>query len=188
VGMTTRHLLDLDDSLVAMVDIQENHYPTVFDGDATLDRMVRFVRAARVLQVPVVWTEHYPRAFGPTLAPMAEALQGLEPIPKTDFGCFGEPVFADAVTAAGRGTLVLVGSETSICIEQTALMGLERGLRVAVLADCVNAQHRLDHDVALQRMRTAGVVVTTWIALVYEWMRRARHPGFKQVLPIVKGD
>lgn len=183
----THHLLDLDDSLVAMVDIQENHYPTVFDGEPTLDRMVRFVRAARTLGAPVVWTEHYPRAFGPTLAPMAAALDGLTPIPKTDFGCFGEPAFADAVEASGKGTLVLVGSETHICIEQTALMGLERGMHVAVVADCVTAQHRLDHDVALQRMRTAGVTVTTWIALVYEWMRRARHPGFKQVLPLVKG-
>jgi len=185
--MKTQHLLDLDDSLVAMVDIQQNHYPTVSDGEAHLQRMVRFVRAARVLDVPVVWTEHYPRAFGPTLVPMADALQGLTPIPKTDFGCFGEPLFADAVATSAKRTLVLVGSETHICIEQTALMALDRGMRVAVVADCVTAQHRFDHDIALQRMRASGVVITTWIALVYEWMRGAKHPRFKQVLPIVKG-
>ena len=34
----------------------------------------------------------------------AEALDGLDPIPKTDFGCFGEPVFTEAVEATGAET------------------------------------------------------------------------------------
>ena len=185
--MSDSRLLDPREALVAMVDIQANHYPTVVRGDETLERMVRFVRAARVLEVPVVWTEHYPRAFGPTLTPMAAALEGLEPIPKTDFGCFGEPLFVEAVEATGRTCLVLVGSETHICIGQTALMALERGMEVVVLADCVTARSALDHDVALGRLGRAGATITTWEALVYEWMKRAGHPRFKQVLPIVKG-
>ena len=52
-----------------------------------------------------------------------------------------------AVAATGRGCLVLVGSETPICIAQTALMALERGMDVVVLADCVTARGELDHDV-----------------------------------------
>ncbi len=186
--MSDPTMLALDDAVLAMVDIQENHYPTVIRGPESLERMVRIVRAARLLEVPVVWTEHYPRAFGPTLPPLRDALAGLEPIPKTSFGCFGEPRFAEAVEDSGRSCLVLVGSETHICIAQTALMALERGMRVVVLADCVTARGDLDHDVALDRLRAAGAVVTTWEALVYEWMRKAGHPAFKRILPIVKGD
>ncbi len=186
--MGESRLFDPGDAMVAMVDIQANHYPTVARGEETLERMVRFVRASRVLDVPVIWTEHYPRAFGPTLPPMADALAGLEAIPKTDFGCFGEARFAEAVEASERSCLVLVGSETHICIAQTALMALDRNMDVVVLADCVTARGELDHDVALQRLARAGATITTWEALVYEWMKRAGHPRFKQVLPIVKGD
>jgi len=180
-------LLDLDAALVAVIDVQRNHYPTVARGEETLDRLTRFVRAARVLEVPVIWTEHYPRAFGPTLPELSEALSDLEPIPKTSFGCFGEPRFAELVDEWDRQTLVLVGTETHICIQQTGLMALERGLDVVAVADCLTARGELDHDIALRRLERAGALVTTWEALVYEWMREAGHPRFKQVLPIVKG-
>lgn len=185
--MSTPLLLDRDAAVLALVDLQVNHFPTTFYREATLSRAVRLLKAARFMEIPVLWTEHYPKAFGPTLPPVAEALQGLAPIAKTSFGCFGEPAFARAVEAAGRQVLYLAGSETHICIAQTALGALERGLEVVVVADCVNARNRLDHDVALRRLEQAGVVVTTWEAVVYEWMREAGHPAFRQVLALVKG-
>jgi nicotinamidase-related amidase len=181
-------MLSVDHALVAMIDIQENHFPHVLDGDAVLDRTSRFIRAARILDVPVVWTEHYPKAFGPTLPSLREAMSGFDPISKTAFGCFGEPRFVSAVEHTGRKVLYLVGSETHICIQQTALGALEHGLDVVLLVDCVTARARSDHEVALERLTTAGVTLTTWEAVVYEWMRISSHPGFKQVLPLVKGD
>jgi nicotinamidase-related amidase len=181
-------LLDPADALVGMIDIQENHYKSIPDGGPVLDRMIRFVRAARVLDVPIVWTEHHPRAFGPTLPPMREALAGLEPIAKRSFGCFGEPRFAEAVAASKRRTLVLVGAETHICIQQTALGALERGMGVVLVADALTARTPTDHEIALRRLELAGAVPASWEAVVYEWMRGADHPKFKQVLPIVKGS
>ncbi|MBN1336381.1 MAG: isochorismatase family protein [Deltaproteobacteria bacterium] len=185
--MDRSRLLDASEAMVALVDVQKNHFHTTFDPQATLGRMVRFLGAARILEVPVVWTEHHPRAFGPTLPPVAEALAGLVPIPKTSFGCFGEPVFAEAVRATGRSVLYLAGSETHICIGQTALGALERGMDVVVVADCVNARARMDHDTALGRLERAGAEVATWETVVYEWMRDAHHPRFRQVLALVKG-
>lgn len=181
-------LLNAHDALLAMIDLQENHYPSVVDGEATLDRLARFVTAARLLDVPVVWTEHYPKAFGPTLDALARPLKGLAPLAKTSFGCFGDPAFAEQVEEWGRRTLVLVGTETHICVQQTALMALDRGMGAVVVTDCVTARNERDHEVALGRMERAGAVLTTWEALVYEWMRGAGHPVFKRVLPLVKGD
>ncbi len=186
--MTAPGLLSPADALVAMIDIQQNHFPAVVDGPPTLDRTVRFLSAARLLGVPVLWTEHYPKAFGPTLDPVAQSLAGLDPIAKTSFGCFGEPRFETAVREQGRSVLYLVGSETHICIQQTGLVALERGLGVVAVADCLTARHEHDHRHALQRLASAGAVVSTWEALVYEWMRGASHPRFKQVLSLVKGS
>jgi nicotinamidase-related amidase len=180
-------LLEPTAALVAMIDIQQNHFHTVVDGTATLERAVRFVRAARLLDVPVIWTEHYPKAFGPTLPVMADALAGLEPISKTSFGCFGENRFVRTVAHLGRKELYLVGSETHICVQQTALAAISRGMKVILVADCLTARAPHDHHHALGRMAQAGAVVTTWEALVYEWMRGSTNPRFRQILPLVKG-
>jgi nicotinamidase-related amidase len=185
--MSPAQLLEPEQALVVLVDIQKSHFPTVLDGDQVLDRTTRFLRAARLLDVPVVWTEHYPKAFGPTLAPLQEALAGLEAIAKTSFGCFGEPRFASAVEAAQRKHLYLVGSETHICIQQTALMARQREMAVVLVVDCVTARGRCDHEIALKRLAAAGVMLATWESVIYEWMRGAGHPRFKQVLPLVKG-
>lgn len=183
--------LDPQKALVVLVDIQENHFKTTFDGPETLDRGMRFLKAAQVLGVPMLWTEQYPKAFGPTLAPLRELMAagapGLEPIAKTSFGCFGEPAFEKAFNDIGRPVLYLVGSETHICIGQTALQALDRGIEVVLVADCVNARGRQDHALGIERLRRAGVIVTTWEAVIYEWMGGAKHPAFKAILPIVKG-
>ena len=181
------NLLDPERALVAMIDVQENHYRTVLDGAATLSRLRRFLGASRLLDIPIVWTEHYPKAFGPTVAPVADVLKRLTPIPKTSFGCFGEPRFEAHVAATARDTLLLTGSETHICVLQTGLVALERGMKVVAVADCLTARKQVDHDLALRRLERAGALVTTWEAVVYEWMRHAGHPRFKRVLALVKG-
>jgi nicotinamidase-related amidase len=179
-------MLNPSDAVVALIDIQERHYPHVLDGEGTLARVCAFLRAARALDVPLLWTEQAPRAFGPTLPAVAALLEGVLAIPKKAFGAFGEPAFARAVEATGRRSLYLVGVETHVCISQTALAGLERGLEVVVLADCVTGRHARDHEVALARLARAGATITTWEAAVYEWMGTAEHPRFKAVLEIVK--
>ena len=181
-------LLNPSAALVAMIDIQQNHYHTAVDSTGTLERTVRFLHAVRLLDVPVIWTEHYPKAFGPTLPVVADALHGLEPISKTSFGCFGEPRFGRAVARFGRKELYLVGSETHICIQQTGLAALDKGMKVILVADCLSARAPHDHRFALDRLAQAGAVVTTWEALVYEWMGGASHPRFRQVLALVKGE
>jgi nicotinamidase-related amidase len=186
--MNSSGLLSPSAAMVAMIDIQQNHFHTVVDGPATLERCARFIEAARLLDVPMLWTEHYPKAFGPTLPEIAALLHGIEPISKTSFGCFGEPRFTRACNRLGRKELYLVGSETHICVQQTGLEALARGMRVILVADCLTARAPHDHSFALRRMERAGAVVTTWEALVYEWMRGASHPRFRQILALVKGS
>ena len=181
------HFLKPEHALLAVIDIQENHYPYVLDTHAVLDRICRVVDMANILEVPIVWTEHYPRGFGETLSPLAERLEGLSPIAKTSFGCFGSPEFTAAVQGFGRSDIYLVGTETPICILQTALDALGENLRPVVIADCVTGRRAVDHEIAMERMTAAGVLMVTWEMLAYEWLRKAEHPKFKRILTLVKG-
>ena len=179
-------LLRPENALLAVIDVQERHFPHVLDATAVLDRICRVVDMARLLHVPLIWTEHHPRGFGATVPTLAERVSGLTPLTKRVFGCFGSPDFERSVRHQALGHLYLVGTETPICILQTALAALERSLQPVVVADCVSARRALDHDLALRRMEQAGVILVTWEMLAYEWMRSAEHPQFREVLELVK--
>jgi len=180
------HIQTLDGSVLMVVDVQENHYPHCFARDETLDTMVRVVEAAKILGAPMVLTEHYPKVFGATVGPLAQATAGVEPLGKLHFSCLADEAIARRVDELGARTVVLIGTETHICICQTALMALERGLSATVVADAVTARRPHDHEAALARLRAAGVEVLTWESLIYEWMREGGTPTFRSVLPIVK--
>lgn len=169
-----------------VVDVQENHYPHCIRREETLDVMRRVASAAKILSVPIVLTEHYPKAFGPTVEPLGEVLEGLEPMAKIHFSCLGDEAIRARIEGLATKRVVLVGAETHICICQTALSARGMGLDVTVVADAVTSRKALDHHLALERLRHHGVEVVTWEMLVYEWMRRGGTETFKAILPLVK--
>jgi len=86
----------------------------------------------------------------------------------------------------GPATVAIVGIESHICVTQTALDLLHAGHRVLVLADGVSSCNREEVSLALDRMRTAGAVITTSESWMYECMRDAAIPEFKQIVGLVK--
>lgn len=180
-------LLDAKDSLLVVVDIQASLMRKIIEADRMVAVTKKLISIARELSVPVVVTEHYPQGLKPTIPEVADHLgEDYQPLIKTIFSCCGDEGFIRAVKASGRGTMLLVGIETHICILQTALQLKERGHRVIVVADGVTCRSALDHEIAFRRMAQHGVEPVTWEMVAYEWMRRADTPEFKRVLPHIK--
>ncbi len=107
-------------------------------------------------------------------------------VDKTAFCACGEPAFLSALESFGRPQVVIVGMETHICVTQTALDLLGRGYRPQVVADACCARRPDDHAIALDRMRAAGVVVTTTQSVMYEAVGVAATDEFRALLEIVK--
>jgi nicotinamidase-related amidase len=82
--------------------------------------------------------------------------------------------------------ILVVGIETHVCIAQTALDLLAAGLGVYVAADAVGSRSPFDRDIALRRMETAGAVVTTTEAVLFEWCEIAGTPEFKRISQLVR--
>lgn len=180
-------LLDAKNSLLIVVDTQASLMPMVRNGNGVVAVTNKLVSIARELDVPVIITEHYPEGLKPTVSEIAEHMgDDYKPILKTVFSCCGETKFNDAVKRSGRKMLVLTGIETHICVLQTALQLKEAGYEVFVAADGVSCRSDFDHNLALDRMKSSGVVLVTWEMVAYEWMRRADTPEFKKVLPHIK--
>jgi hypothetical protein len=88
------------------------------------------LESARLLGVPILVTEQYPKGLGPTVAPLAEKLRalGVEPIDKLTFDACGEPRVTRALAEHSPRAVVLAGMETHICVFQTARELVRRGL------------------------------------------------------------
>ena len=181
--MTESVLIDVEDSVLVLVDVQEIFLAKLPEAESELllDRICWLVGVARWAGVPQVVMAEDITGNGSVHPTIAEALEPDTPIhDKMHFGLAAEAGILAAVAESGRKTAVLVGLETDVCVSQSALGLLERGFRVAVVADAVGSPGP-DHAYGLQRMRAAGVVVTGLKGLYYEWMRSAARSERFQV-------
>lgn len=171
------------DSTLLVIDAQEKLLAAIPDVPRLLLNLSFLVDAARAQSVPVLATEQYPKGLGPTHAAIADRLPADRPT-KVVFGCGGVPEVMDRL--AGRSAVLLAGIEAHVCVLQTALDLLDRGLRVFVAADAVASRDEGDRDVALRRMDRAGVVLTTTETAAFEWLGTAASPAFKTVSLLVQ--
>ena len=156
------------------------------DGEGeVIANLAKLGQFAAIIGLPAIVTEQV--KLGPTVPEVAWHLKGVQPITKSHFGCFGCEEFVQALSALGRSTLVLTGIEAHICVAQTALQALDR-YTVQVVSDAVGSRKPADRQVALDRMRQAGAIITSTEMLMYELLARAGTDEFRQVLELVKDE
>jgi nicotinamidase-related amidase len=173
-------------TLLGVIDIQERLIAAVPAADFVVARSARLAEAAQILGVRAVLTEQYPKGLGPTPAALAALLPPA--VAKMSFSSCGCGPFAAAVDDPAPPAVesaVLCGLETHVCLAQTALDLLARGLAVFIAVDAVASRHTLDHEVALRRLEGAGAILTTTEAILFEWCRTAEHPQFQAVRRLV---
>lgn len=183
-----RRLLCRDDVVLLVVDMQAGLVPAIADAGHVVRACRRAIRAMDVLQVPVLFTEQYPRGLGPTVPELATLFGERRPVEKTAFGCYGCADFVAAVTNTGRRSVLLCGIEAHICVYQTALQALQRGFAVSVLEDAVGARTAEARHIGLERLRMAGAVPSYTEMAIYELLGVAGTPEFRAVLPIIKEE
>src|SRR3954454_4271181 len=119
----------LAESIVVVVDVQEKLVPKIHGADALVRTISFLLDAARILDVPAMGTEQYPRGLGPTVAALAEKLP--RPMPdKVGFSCCAIQSFAADLRARGKSRVVLTGIEAHVCVLNTGLDLLAAEFRV----------------------------------------------------------
>jgi nicotinamidase-related amidase len=171
-------LLERDRAALIVVDVQEGFRPyPVFAGVA--ESCAKLLQAARLLEVPRLVSEQYPKGLGHT-APEV----GL-----TDERLIEKTVFSAARAAGfdleGREQAIVCGIEAHVCVSQTVHDLLGQGIEVHVPADAVGSRHDVDYNRGLERMERAGAVVSTVEASLFELLERAGTPEFKAIQKLI---
>ena len=175
-------LMNHESSVLLIVDLQERLMPVIADADDVLAHAVRLAQVARIFSVPVTGTEQTPRKLGSNVEPI-KTLCDLT-VDKVHFDASAEGRIGPL--PAGRNHVVLAGCEAHVCVMQTALGLVERGLQVWVVRDAVGSRKHADRDAALARMRDEGIRIVTTEMVAFEWARRGDTAEFRQMLRLIK--
>lgn len=178
--------LTTDNTALVVVDPQEKLMAAMPRRAETLAGIQKLVRTARLLHFPALVTLQYVKGLGPVCPELAEATAGLPTFEKLSFSCCGNEEFLHTIRDLRRPRIILCGVETHVCVQQTAIDLLAAGYAVYVCADAVCSRRDLDRDVALERLRDCGAIITTVEAAIFEMLKQAGTAEFKACLPLWK--
>jgi len=168
-----RALVEVGDSLLIVIDVQDSFLRKYDDAKSqdVVDRIVWLLQAARIMNVPVVAMAEDTAHAGSLNQKVHDVLpEGTVVHDKDAFGLTYNAEILAAVEATGRKTAVLVGTETDVCVSQSALGLINHGYHVVVVRDAV-ATTEGDETIGLSRMREAGAALCSVKSLYYEWLR-----------------
>ena len=185
--MPHENTLELGRAALAVIDVQESFRPHIPDFSEIAVRVALVAHAARLLGMPVVVTEQYPKGLGRTAAEVRAVLpEDLEPIEKTAFSSCGARQFVSRLEAAGARQVMLCGIEAHVCVNQTAHDLLARGYQVHLLTDCVSSRSAQNRQVGLDKMQRSGALPSSTEMALFELLRDARHEQFKAIQKLIK--
>uniref|UniRef100_A0AC34QQH4 Isochorismatase-like domain-containing protein n=1 Tax=Panagrolaimus sp. JU765 TaxID=591449 RepID=A0AC34QQH4_9BILA len=94
----------------------------------------RLIDAGKILEIPILATEQYPKGLGHTVAELGLEENGIPVFEKMSFSmCCSDVV--NKLQKEQVKEVVLCGIEAHVCVYQTCLELLERGVAVHVVAD-----------------------------------------------------
>ncbi|XP_037071703.1 isochorismatase domain-containing protein 1-like, partial [Pollicipes pollicipes] len=129
-----------------LCDVQEKFKPAIAHFNCVVQSCSKLITAGRILGVPLLVTEQYPKGLGKTV-PELDVQHAAVVAEKTKFSMVVPEV--DAVLEQLKPRVaVIMGLEAHVCVEQTAADLLARGHVVHVVADAVSSRSQEDRLLA----------------------------------------
>jgi len=179
--------LSREAAALAVIDMQEAFRAVIPDFGEVATRIAKAVQGARLLEVPVIVTEQYPRGLKHTAE---EIIPHLAPEPgvieKMCFSSCGAAGFESELANRNVKQVIVCGIEAHICVTQTVIDLLSNGFEVHLLVDCITSRKPESKQVALARLTQAGAVQSNLEMALFEMMRSADSPQFKAVQSLIK--
>ena len=155
--------------------------PHIYRHESVIANTAWLLEIAAELGIPVLVSEQYPKGLGPTVSMLRDLVPPEAFMEKTHFSCADAPECRDRLRTVHRKQIVLAGIEAHVCVLQTAIGLVQAGKEVYVVANAVSSRQTDDVDLALQRMRGAGVQIVSREMVAFEWLHQAGTPRFKDI-------
>ncbi len=181
-----KYMLSKDEAVLVVVDVQERLASVMSHRQQVVDNCLHLIEAARLLDIPVVLTEQYPRGLGRTVEEIKNALSDYRPVEKLAFDCCGEPEFLGCGALRDRKKVVLAGMEAHICVLQTCLGLMRNGYEVHLVGDAACSRKKHDFKAGIGLARDAGAVITSTEIVLFQLLERAGTEEFRAISKRIK--
>jgi nicotinamidase-related amidase len=178
--------LNKEDAVLLIVDIQERLAVVMKDRDRVVRNCQHLVELAKMINIPVVVTEQYPKGLGRTVPELQSVLPAYNPVEKISFDCCCQPAFMQELKGHNKKTVIVTGMETHICVLQTSLGLLRAGVNVHVVEDAMCSRTAENWRTGIEFMRNAGAVVTCTETALFQLLKVAGTEEFKKISQRIK--
>jgi nicotinamidase-related amidase len=178
-------IIDRNRTAFIMVDVQDRLLSAMQGSGALISNVNKLLESAKILGIPLIVTEQYPKGLGGTSAGIALPQDAI-PIEKISFSCFGSEDFRERLHHLKRDTIVIFGTEAHICVLKTALDALKEGQEVHVVSDAVSSRKSEDWRLGVERMRQSGAFIATTEMVIFQLIEKAGSEEFKAISKLLK--
>lgn len=169
-----------------VVDIQERLFQVIWEKEKLLKNCQILVKGLMALGIPQIFTQQYTRGLGETVDGIKSIMPDFFYIEKREFSCCDEPLVSKKIHDMGARNVVLCGIESHVCVLQTAIDLKQAGLNPVVVMDCVSSRNMESIELAKERFRHEGIMMTSAESILFELTRSSAAPEFKTISGIVK--
>ena len=187
MNILEKFYLDRDSAVLLVIDVQEK-LCRAMDSEVLKQltgNVSTLLEAAKELQIPVLVTEQYTRGLGETLPEIKEKLS-VSAMEKMSFSCCGDEAFMKRLKELGRKQVIVTGMESHVCVLQTVLELLADGYHVHVVNDAVMSRKKKNWKLGLNMVASAGAVVTSTEAALFQLLKVAGTEEFKKLSKLVR--
>ena len=175
-----------ENTIGLVIDIQERLVPVMEESEQLIENCQKLIQGLQILGVPFLTTQQYTKGLGETIGEIKSVINDFNYIEKKDFSCLDEPVVAEKLALSGAMNVIICGIEAHVCVLQTAIDLKESGYNPVVVFDCVSSRTFDNVDLAAERFRNEGVMMTSMESILFELTRSADAPEFKEISKLVK--
>jgi len=173
-------------SQVLVVDIQEKLFPHIYKKEKVLENIIKLIKGLKLLGIPFVLNEQYPKGIGHTVKPILELLNKEKVYEKVTFSCCKTESTMEQIKNNGKKFVIVFGIETHVCVMQSVIDLIDNGFVPVVVIDCTNSRKPHDKEIAIQRMLSEGAILATYESLLFELCVSAKNEVFKDMSKLIK--
>lgn len=180
-----KFILTEEETVFMVVDIQERLVPAMPEGQKVIRNTNILLNLCKKLDIPIIVTEQYPKGLGKTVSEVSDNLGELTVYEKISYTGYTDDV-KSALKQLGKKKVIIAGIETHVCVLQTTRDLLANGYQVFVLGDAVSSRTKENYQNGLSLMSAMGAVVTNTETVVFDILKQAGTPLFKEMSKLIK--
>ena len=176
-------IINQENSLILIIDIQEKLANAIYNKDLVTKNADIITKAANILDLPIFVTEQYPQGLGETIK---DFKLNAKTYIKTAFNALEDDKLLNDLKSTGKKQVIVLGIETHICVHQTVAALINNGFEVTVVADACGSRSEFEYEYGLKNMNQNGAKIKTTEMILFELLKGAKHPNFKEIQHLIK--